>query len=406
MPKCLVCENDYQPFISFGKQPIANGFLKEEDFNSEYFFEMKVGHCDKCNMVQLVDQPEREQMFNENYAFFSSTSTHMAKHFKKFAEGVKSKYLNSSDPFVVEMGSNDGIMLQNFKEWNIRHLGVEPSANVAEVASSKGINTIVEFFDEEVSQKIVSENGKADAFLTANVMCHIPYIHSIAKGIKNLLSDKGVLCFEDPYMGDIMAKASYDQVYDEHVFFFSAMSVQRLFGMHGMELIDVEPQVTHGGSMRYTLGHKGAHEVSSNVTDLILKEKELGIDKPEKYKELTERIEKSRDDLVRLLKKLKLEGKRVVGYGATSKSTTILNYCQVGSDLIDFISDTTPIKQNKFTPGMHIPVKAYSEFEKNHPDYALLFAWNHKNEILEKEGSFKGKWIVHVPEVHVFESEK
>jgi len=399
---CLVCNNQFEPFISFGKQPIANGFLSEKDFKNEYFFEMKVGHCSACNMVQLLEQPKREQMFNENYAFFSSTSTYMEKHFKAFAENIKDTYLKSEDPFIVEMGSNDGIMLQNFKDWGIRHLGVEPSANVAKVAMSKGINSIVEFFDEEVSQKIVAEHGKADAFLTANVMCHIPYIHSIAKGIKNLLSEKGILAFEDPYMGEIMEKASYDQIYDEHVFFFSALSVQRLFEMHNMELIDVQPQITHGGSMRYILAHKGAYTVSDNVSKIIEKEKSLGIDNPKKYLELKKRIEKSRDDLIALLKQLKSEGKTIVGYGATSKSTTILNYCQVGTGLIDFISDTTPIKQGKFTPGMHIPVKKYEEFQKNHPDYALLFAWNHKNEILDKEGDFKGKWITHVPDVHVF----
>ena len=403
MPKCLVCTNEYEPFISFGKQPIANGFLKEEDISAgEYFFEMKVGHCSECNMVQLVDQPSREQMFNENYAFFSSTSVYMAKHFASFAKDIREKYLTSNDPFVVEMGSNDGIMLQNFKDWGVRHLGVEPSANVAEVAKSKGINTIVEFFDKDLSNKIIEKNGKADAFLTANVMCHIPYIHSIAEGIKNILSEKGVLAFEDPYMGDIMEKASYDQIYDEHVFFFSALSVQKLFSMHDMELIDVQPQITHGGSMRYVLAHKGAYPVSENVKLTIENEKRLGIDNPEKYNELKNRIEKSKTDLKSLLEKLKAEGKKVVGYGATSKSTTILNYCGIGPDLIEFISDTTPIKQGKFTPGMHIPVKKYEAFCDANPEYTVLFAWNHKAEIMEKEKSYKGKWIVHVPQVQVF----
>lgn len=403
MPNCLVCKSEYQPFISFGKQPIANGFMKKEEIpENEYFFEMKVGHCSECNMVQLVEQPEREKMFNENYAFYSSTSTYMEKHFKMFAESIKSTYLLNSDPFVVEMGSNDGIMLQNFKNWSVRHLGVEPSANVAEVAKSKGINTIVEFFDKEVSEKIIKVHGKADAFLTANVMCHIPYIHSIAEGIKNILSEKGVLAFEDPYMGDIMEKASYDQIYDEHVFFFSALSVQKLFAMHDMELIDVQPQVTHGGSMRYILAHKGAYKVSKNVEKLVEKEKSIGIDNPQKYVELRERIEKSKKDLKQLLVSLKNEGHTVVGYGATSKSTTILNYCDIGPDLIKFISDTTPIKQGKVTPGMHIPVERYDAFTKENAAYTVLFAWNHREEIMEKEKNYKGKWIVHVPEVQVF----
>jgi len=403
MSLCLICNNEYKPFISFGPQPIANGFIKMEDLGNEYFFDMQVGHCEVCNMVQLVDQPDREQMFNSNYAFFSSTSTYMAKHFQQFAETIKSTYLQNDNPFVVEMGSNDGIMLQNFKNWNIRHLGVEPSSNVADVARSKGINTIVEFFDEEVAKNIISEYGKADAFMTANVMCHIPYIHSIAKGIKTLLSDNGVLCFEDPYMGDIMEKASYDQIYDEHVFFFSAMSVKYLFEMHGMELIDAAHQTTHGGSMRYTLAHKGAYNVSKSVEDLIEKEKSIGLNNSKNYAELKTRIEKSKTDLYELLSSLKSQGKKVVGYGATSKSTTILNYCNIGPDLIEFISDTTPIKQGKLTPGMHIPVKEYNDFIASDADYTVLFAWNHKTEIMEKESKYKGKWITHVPFVQVFE---
>lgn len=406
MTKCLVCESDYSPFISFGKQPIANFFLTEKDFGKEYFFEMKVGHCEKCQMVQLVDQPEPEQMFHENYAFFSSTSEYMKVHFKDFADSIKSTYLKGNDPFVVEMGSNDGIMLQNFKNANIRHLGVEPSKNVAEVAIGKGINTINTFFNEETADKIVAQYGKADAFMAANVMCHIPFIHSIAKGVKKLLSDKGVLAFEDPYLGDIVQKTSYDQVYDEHVFFFSVTSVNNAFKKHGLEVIDCLPQKTHGGSMRYILSHIGAYPISTNVDKQLKIEDDLKLSSPETYLTFKKNVEKSRDQLVTLLKSIKAEGKRVVGYGATSKSTTILNYCGIGPDLIEFISDTTPVKQGKFTPGTHIPVKPYDNFKAAYPDYTLLFAWNHREEIMAKESEYtknqNGKWITYIPEVHVF----
>lgn len=405
MANCRVCEHSYESFVSFGKQPIANNFLEPKDFSKEYFFEMKVGFCEKCKMVQLIDQPAPEQMFHENYAFFSSTSEFMKVHFKNFANSISEKYLTPSS-FVVEMGSNDGIMLQNFKNNNYKHLGVEPSKNVAEVAQEKGINTVNAFFSEETADKIVAEYGQADAFLAANVMCHIPFIHSIASGVKKLLSPKGVMAFEDPYLGDIIQKTSYDQIYDEHVFFFSVESVSNAFLPHGLEVIDCIPQKTHGGSMGYVLSHVGAHPVSENVKKQLQVEKELGLSNIATYQKFAKNVEQSKKDLVELLEKLRSEGKTVVGYGATSKSTTILNYCNIGKEHISFISDTTPIKQGKFTPGTHIPVKPYNDFKNNFPDYALLFAWNHKDEIIAKEEAFKqshGKWITYVPTVHVFE---
>ncbi len=406
MSECLICQNEIQPFISFGQMPIANGFLRPEQFGEEYFFELRVAFCEACHMVQLVEQPEREKMFHENYAFFSSTSTRMAQHFKEFAGLVQRNYLTSPDPFVIEMGSNDGIMLQNFKQAGIRHLGIEPSANVAQVAIDKGIQTVCRFFDEALARNIVSEHGHADAFLAANVMCHIPNLHSVADGIKYLLKPDGVLMFEDPYLGDIVEKTSYDQIYDEHAFYFSLSSVSNLFGRHGLELVDVMPQQVHGGSMRYVIAHTGKRQVSDAVTALREKENRLGLDKPETFDKLRKNIERSRDDLMGLLRKLNLEGKQIFGYAATSKSTTVTNYCGITPGLVEFISDTTPIKQGKFSPGAHIPIKPYEEFKSSYPHYALLFGWNHGEEIMAKELGFKaagGKWIVYVPQVLVLE---
>jgi methylation protein EvaC len=404
MPKCLICAEGLEPIMSFGKMPIANGFLLEEQFSSEYFFDLQVAFCRNCKMVQLVEQPEREKMFNENYAFFSGTSTAMAIHFKKFADHVITDYLPSEDPFVVEIGSNDGIMLKYFKDKNIRHLGIEPSANVAQVAQRKGINTISDFFDKTLAHEIVKKYGQADAFLGANVMCHIPYLHSVIEGIDILLKDNGVVIFEDPYMGDVIENTSYDQFYDEHVFLFSILSISYLFDQHDMDLIDIEPQWSHGGSMRYVIARKGAYPVSTNVHRHLEKEKTMGLDKPLVYNRFKKNCEDSKDTLTSLLKQIKRNGKGVVGYAATSKSTTILNYCGIGPDLIQFISDTTPIKQGKFSPGVHIPVLPYEKFLLKHPDYALLFAYNHTNEIMAKEQRFMasgGKWIVYVPEVKV-----
>lgn len=403
MKPCLICGSPIEPFISFGKMPIANGFLKPEQFADEYFFELIVAFCPKCHMVQLTELVDERKMFHENYAFFSSTSVRMADHFQRFAASVMQSYLGS-DPFVVEIGSNDGIMLQNFARSGIRHLGIEPSTNVAEVARGKGISTISEFFNEDLARRIVAEHGQADVFLGANVMCHIPYLHSVAAGIKILLKPQGVLMFEDPYMGDIVQKTSYDQIYDEHAFYFSVASVSHLFGEHGLEVIDVLPQDVHGGSMRYVISHKGARPVSAAVAAQRAKEEVLGLHRRETYDTLRCNIEKSRDDLMALLHDLKRQGKRVVGYGATSKSTTVTNYCGITPDLVEFISDTTPIKQGKFSPGAHIPVRPYADFQQRYPDYALLFAWNHAGEIMAKELKFReagGKWINYVPTVRV-----
>lgn len=404
MNKCLICQNEIHPFISFGKMPLANGFISKEQFKNEYFFELKVAHCEKCNMVQLLEQPGKDLMFNDHYAFYSGTSKAMADHFKKFADHIINDYITSENPFVVEIGSNDGILLKHFKDMNISHLGIEPSENVAAVAKKNGINTISKFFNKEVAEEIIGEYGKADAFMAANVMCHIPYIHSVVEGIKTLLKHDGVVMFEDPYIGDVIEKISYDQIYDEHVFLFSVQSVRYLFEQHEMEVIDVEPQVTHGGSMRYVIAHKGARKVSENVQKQIEKEQNLGLTLPETYRTFKKNCEASREKLKSILIDIKNQGKRVVGYAATSKSTTILNYCDIGQDLIEFICDTTPIKHHKYSPGKHIPVKPYEEFRKNYPDYALLFAYNHAKEILEKEIDFKkmGKnWIVYIPEIGI-----
>jgi methylation protein EvaC len=404
MKKCLICGFELHAFMSFGQMPLANGFLAPDQFADEYFFELSVASCPHCGMFQLMEQPDREMMFNEHYPFFSGTSKGMAIHFQEFAEHVKKDYLFSNDQFVVEIGSNDGIMLRHFADANIRHLGIEPSANVAQVAIDNGINTISTFFDEDCAHKIVKKYGQADAFLAANVMCHIPSLHSIVKGMGILLKPKGVVMFEDPYLGDVIENTSYDQIYDEHVFLFSLSSISYLFGQHDMEIIDIEPQETHGGSMRYVIARKEMHPVSDRVHMQLEKEKNMGLDKPATYELFRKNCEHSRDSLMTLLQDLKQQGKRIVGYAATSKSTTIINYCGISTDLIDFISDTTPIKQGKFSPGLHIPVRSYEEFSKNYPVYALLFAYNHAREIMAKEQEFVasgGKWIVYVPDVKV-----
>jgi len=388
--------------MSFGRMPIANGFLNADDIAGEYFFELAPAFCEQCGMFQIVEQPDPTRMFHGEYAFYSSMSRYMQAHFERFAHYVIGLLGGRVDPFVVELGSNDGIMLRHFHARGIRHLGIEPSANVAEVARNHGLTMTTAFFDPNLSQKIVVERGRADAILAANVMCHISDLPGVAAGVKHLLKPDGLFIFEDPYLGDMIEKTSYDQIYDEHVFIFSAMSVKRAFATYDLDLVDLMPQVTHGGSMRYVLAPKGSRPVTTVVGEQLAKERARGLDRADTYRRFKSSCENSRAALMGVLEKLRREDKRVVGYGATSKSTTVTNYCGITSAHVEFISDTTPIKQGKLSPGAHIPIKAYSEFAKSYPDYALLFAWNHAAEILEKESAFMaagGRWIIYVPEV-------
>ena len=388
--------------MSFGKMPIANGFLDSTDFEREYFYELKPMFCENCLTFQISEQPDPEKMFHQNYAFFSRTSNRMVNHFKSYADWVTEQYLTNVDPFVVEIGSNDGSMLKNFSRKNIRHLGIEPSSNVAEEARKHGVNTLCSFFNLTTAQKIASEHGYADALIAANVMCHIPDLHGLAQGIDHLLNPMGVLVFEEPYLGDMIKNTAYDQIYDEHVYIFSAHSVINIFSKHGFELINIKPQSTHGGSMRYILARKGKRAVSPSIEKQLNYEDKNNLHIRSTYDLFREKCELSRKDLVSILQQQKNDGRRVVGYAATSKSTTVLNYCGIGPDLINFISDTTPIKQGKYSPGVHIPVLPYEELQNGYPDTLLLFAWNHKTEIMEKESSFLekgGEWIIYVPDV-------
>jgi methylation protein EvaC len=395
---CRICKASIVPFMSFGKMPIANGFLCKDDFKNEYFYEMKVAFCSSCYMFQLVDQPEPERMFHDKYAYHAKTSRFMCNHFSNFADWLSETYLEKTS-FVVEVGSNDGIMLEKFSEHGIKHLGVDPSSNVAEIARKNGLNTMVDFFNLKTAKKIVEEYGKADVFTGGNVMCHIGEINDVIEGINFLLKHDGVAVFEDPYLGEMIRKTAYDQIYDEHVFMFSLHSVSNMFERFGFELIDALPQSTHGGSMRYVLARKGVRPVSCRVHDLKKKEIQERLLLSETYEQFRNRCESSKTRLVNFLKEQKKKEKKVVGYGATSKSTTILNYCGIGPDLIEYISDITPTKIGKYTPGTHVPVKSYDSFLNKYPDVAVLFAWNHEKEILEKEKEFVkkgGEWYTHL----------
>ena len=289
--------------MSLGRMPIANGFLTPDRFEDEYFFELKPAICANCGTFQILEQPPPDHMFHDRYAFFTRTSRNMVRHFEALGETVRRTHLHGDDPFVVEIGSNDGALLEGFANAGIRHLGVDPAANSAEIAERHGVRTLVDFFDARSAAMIASEYGQADAILAANVMAHIADLHSVAEGFLQLLKDDGVVIFESVYLGDMIDQTAYDLIYDEHVYTFSARAVARIFAYHGLDLIDVAPLPTHGGSMRYVLARKGQRRISAAVAERLAVEEAQGLHLPETYERFRARCETSRDALRSILEK-------------------------------------------------------------------------------------------------------
>jgi methylation protein EvaC len=393
--KCKVTQKSIFPFMSFGKMPIANGFIKKKDFDKEFFFKMEVGFNEQLSLFQLNDHPKPKEMFNENYPFFTGSSEHMKNHFKSYATFVKKNFLKSNSK-IIEIGTNDGTFLKNFKKDKMNIIGFEPSANVAQEALKKGISVITDFFTSANVLKIPSFLKKTDLICASNVICHIPNLNDLIEAIDILLTSSGTFVFEEPYLGAMFDKVSYDQIYDEHIFMFSATSIKKIFARYDFDLVDAYPQESHGGSMRYIIKRKNKSSLSANLKNILIKEREFKLDSIDSCLDFKKNCEISKIKINNKIKKLKNEGKSICGYAATSKSTTILNYCGINKSQIDYICDTTKEKVGKYTPGTHIPVKDMNYFYKNQTDAIYLFAWNHKKEILNKEKKFKGEWFSHV----------
>lgn len=401
---CQVCGGDVLEFLDLGRQPLSDRFRTPEETGEEFFYRLAVGVCQSCTMVQLLEQVPRDLMFHDDYPYYSSGSVVMREHFEATAHRFLARELTGPDRFIVEIGSNDGVLLSTIGEAGVRHLGVEPSGRVAEVARGRGIRVRNEFFDAKTAAEILAADGPADVIFAANTICHIPYLSSVLEGVAALLRPDGVFVLEDPYLGDIVAKTSFDQIYDEHFYLFTARSVQAAAERFGLELVDVERLPVHGGEVRYTLARAGARPPAASVAALIADEHDRALVEPATLRRFATNTARIREDLVTLLRELRAEGHSVAAYGATAKSATVTNFCGIGPDLIAYVSDTTPVKQGRLTPGTHIPVRPPAAFADPYPDYALLFAWNHAAEIMAKEEEFRragGRWILYVPEVHV-----
>ena len=401
---CLVCDRPIEPFLSFGRMPLADAFLTEAEVEREFFFTLAVGLCDSCGMVQLCERVPDACMFHDRYAYYSSTSAGMQRHFAAYADEVRRRCLAGPDPFVLEIGCNDGILLGPLASSGVRHLGVDPAANVLAEAARRGLTVRQAFFSEQTAAGIEREHGQADAIVAANVICHVADVHSVFAGARRLLTPSGLFVFEEPYIGAIVESTALDQMYDEHVFYFSLSSVRHLAERHGLDVVDVCPQPVHGGELRYYLARRGAHAPTPAVAAWLDRERASGVTSIAAYRQFAARAGRIRDELAGTLRRLASEGRRIAGYGATAKSSTLINYCGLGPADIAYIADVTPGKQGKLTPGAHIPVRPPEHFRAHYPDYAVLFAWNHEQEILDKERGFTaagGRWITYVPTVRI-----
>ncbi|MGW2873685.1 methyltransferase domain-containing protein [Kitasatospora sp. NPDC001225] len=401
---CRICGAATEEFLDLGRQPLSDAFPARTPVADEFFYRLRVARCTACTMVQLVDEVPRERMFHEDYPYYSSGSAVMREHFARTAGEFLASELARDGAFAVEIGCNDGVMLRTVGEAGVRHLGFEPSRKVAEVARAAGVRVRGDFFEEATAADVRRAEGPADVIYAANTICHIPYLESVFRGVDALLAPDGVFVFEDPYFGDVVEKTSFDQIYDEHFYLFTARSVHAMAERFGFELVDVRRLPVHGGEIRYTLARPGTRRPSPAVGELLAHEEERRLAALDTLRGFADAVAAVRDDLLALLTRLRDEGRTVVAYGATAKSATVANYCGIGPDLVSFVCDTTPAKQGRLTPGTHIPVRPAEAFADPYPDCALLFAWNHADEIMAKETAFReagGRWIRYVPEVRV-----
>ena len=390
-------------FLNLGKQPITNSFLKDvhkKTIKKEFFYNLSVGFNKKNYLVSLMKHVDPKKQFTDQYAHRASQSKTMQKSFKETATKLKKRFKPLN---CLEIGSNDGVFIKNFKKKQV--VAVEPCINLARITQAAGYKTYGEFWNQKVALKIKKKYGQFDLIFSANTISHIPNLDEVFKSISLELKTNGVFVFEDPYIGSVIRNNSYDQFYDEHVHLFSLISISKLLSKAHLKVFDVEVTKNHGGSIRFYVCNYGS-KLKESKRFKILKSQEIkqGLHKLKTYIKFSKRVVRSKKKLVKLLQKLKKKNKKIISYGATYKSATIFNYCNIGTDLIDYVVDTTPNKQGKFTPGKHIPILSPETGFNDTVDYAFLGAWNFKKEIKQKEKEFMnrgGKFIVHVPQVKV-----
>ena len=393
-----------EKFLDLGKQPIANAFISPGKCQNEFFYDLEVGLDTETNLVSHINCVDPPLMFNDDYVYYTSGSKTMVKHFEEIAGSLKQRFAPRR---VMEIGSNDGTFLKNFATDNT--VAVEPCGNFAKHTREMGYETHSEFWTQSLAAKIATED-RFDLIYSANCMCHIPDLDETFAAIYYSLSNKGVFVFEDPSLSEMLERNSYDQIYDEHAHVFSVTALNNVLSNAGLEIFSVDKTQVHGGSNRVYVQKKGGPQPEDGTLGMELEQEKLAkIHSPKTYHDFASRVEKSKTQLLELLYEIKGDGNKIISYGATSKSTSVFNYCGIGPNLIDYITDTTPDKQGKLSPGVHIPVVSPEEGFDDSVDYAFLGAWNYLEEITKKERKFLkrgGQFITHVPEVSVYNKEE
>lgn len=385
-------------------QPLANNLLHHEDIEGpEPKFPLRMAVCQSCWLLQILDLVPPVKLFSE-YLYFSSFSDLMLNHAKQAAERYIGEFKLSSRSMVVEVASNDGYFLKNFKAAAVPCFGIEPAANIAKVAREQGIETLIEFFGQELAIKLAGKGQCADLILGNNVFAHAPDTNDFVAGLRTLLKSDGRIILEFPYGADFIENGEFDTIYHEHVFYFTLTALHPLFERHGLTIFNVERLSIHGGSLRLFAGVKGAFPVQSSVLDLLAEEECKGINNLKYYQGFATRVFKMKQELLQVLQELKNKGKRIAAYGASAKGSTLLNYFGLGRDVLDFVADRSTYKQGLFTPGTHIPIVPPSTLLEQNPDYTLLLTWNFANEILEQQQAYRqngGKFIIPIPRVKI-----
>jgi SAM-dependent methyltransferase len=393
-------------FVDLGASPLANSYLEPADLRkAESFYPLCVYVCGECFLVQLPEEERPEAIFS-HYAYFSSYSESWLRHAEEYTAAMVERFGLGPEHRVVEVASNDGYLLRWFAARGIPVLGIEPAANVAAAAEAAGIPTRVKFFGEATARELVAEGIRADLLVGNNVLAHVPGLNDFVAGLKLLLAPAGVLTMELPHLLRLMAEDQFDTIYHEHYSYFSLTTVQQVFAAHGLTLFDVEELSTHGGSLRIYGRHEedSSKPVGERVADLLAREATAGLSRLETYRSFDEQVRRVKRGLLRFLIQAKEEGRSVAGYGAPAKGNTLLNYCGVRTDLLDYTVDRSPHKQGRFLPGTRIPIHGPDRLRETRPDYVLILPWNLKEEIVEQMAdvrSWGGRFVVAIPEVKV-----
>jgi SAM-dependent methyltransferase len=406
--KCRFCKNHLEhSVVDLGMSPLCQKHVKPESLNDmEKFYPLHAFICEHCWLMQLEEFATPDEIFADDYAYFSSYSESWLEHARKYTEKMTDRFKLDANSLVAEIASNDGYLLQWFVQKGIPVLGIDPASNVATAAWKKGVRTEVEFFGKNTAVKLVKKYGKADLLLGNNVLAHVPDINDFVAGMKEMLSTNGVITMEFPHLQRLIEGNQFDTIYHEHFSYLSFVAVNRIFAHHGITLFDVEELPTHGGSLRIYGKHAqdSTKSLTDNVTALLRREIKLGFETLEYYSLFEEKVKETKRKILDFLIEAKRNGKSVSGYGAPGKGNTLLNYCGIRADFIDYTVDMSPHKQGNFLPGTHIPIYHPEKIKETKPDYLFILPWNLKEEIMKQHKyilDWGGKFVVPIPELTI-----